>query len=68
MPDFYVNVVLHGGVWVEADNESEAESKARDAEIDGHLSDTYHVDVGTVEHQENCGCDDCREEDKDDNV
>ena len=65
MPEFYVNVVLHGGVWIEADSESEAESKARDAEIDGPLSDTYHVDVTTIEHQENCDCDECKEDDKD---
>ena len=63
MNEFYVNVVVHGDVLVEAESEEEAIEKAED--IKGHdLENTYHVDVhcNSVEHLDGCTCPLCDEE------
>ena len=62
MPDFYVNVVVHGGLTVEAETEDDAISKAEGFGSHENLEDVYHVDTGTVDHEDCCDCPDCKPE------
>ena len=60
MNTFYVNVVVHGGLHVEAETEDDAISKAEGLSA-YQLEDVYHVDTGTVDHADYCNCDLCLE-------
>jgi len=60
MNTFYVNVVVHGGLHIEAETEDEAVSEAQNLSA-YELEDVYHVDTGTVDHADYCNCDLCLE-------
>ncbi len=64
MHTFYVNVQVHGGIEIEAETEAEAESKAREFQSHENLSDVFHVDTYSVDHEDYCTCPDCFDEEE----